>query len=149
LAGYGFELVGADSNSALASIMRKPDEIGAVFFNEIPADFGGILKQIFEPIPKAQRPALVVATGEASMFRSSASLCYLPKPFGLGVLLETLEAVVERGPSLAKAMASGGGTAVKFLANGELLGLDEVGGCFELDFPPAIGSKVVLNNPEL
>ena len=144
LSGYGMELIHVSSMQAAAAyISRDPGGIQCVYLDELPTDSHGI--QLKEALSKAKpdiRPVVIAGTGSLNA-RSSAEIRYIHKPFGLGVLVEMIDAAMKSKESFGGETANVG---VTYQAPAKILGLDETGGIIQLKFPMLKGSQVRLEH---
>lgn len=154
LGGYDIELLHA-SSLQMAGAMLERDYAGlaAVYLDELPSAGAGIMfKDIYQKkVPAASRPPLVVGTTSLNT-RSTADIRYLKKPFGLGVLVETLESAFKAGADIEKSIVEASGAAnldVTYQAPAKVLGVDETGGIFQVKFPLVKGTRLKLDHPLL
>ena len=147
LLGYGIELVHASSlQMAAALLAREPERFNCVFLNELGSDNSGItFKATVEKLPPDKLPAILVATAATSA-RSNGVYRFLHKPFGLGKLVDTIEAACQVTEGLSGESAN---IDVTYEAPANLVGLDETGGIIALKFPIIKGSKLHLNSDVL
>lgn len=154
LAGYDIELVHASSLQMAAAILERDyAELSGVYLDELPTAGAGIVfKDVYtKKIPASSRPPLIVGTTSLNT-RSTAEIRYLKKPFGLGVLVETLEAAFKSCSNIEKSIVEGAGAAnvdVTYQAPAKVLGVDETGGIFQVKFPLVKGTKLKLDHPLL
>lgn len=149
LKGYEIELTHVQTlNRAAAALKSKPDSLGCIFLYELMNDASSIeWKKVYDTAPQSTRPPMIIGTTSLNN-RSSADTKYIQKPFGLGPLIETLYACLERADDVnAEASKSGySGIEVQYQAPGKLVCLDEIGGVFQVKFPLVAGSKVKLSH---
>ena len=149
LKGYEIELNHFQTlNRAAAALRSKPESVGCIFLYELMNDASSIeWKKAYETSPQNTRPPMIIGSSSLNN-RSSADTKYIQKPFGLGPLIETLEACFERSDDVnSEANKSGyAGIDVQYQALGKLVCLDEVGGVFQVKFPLVPGSKVKLSH---
>ncbi len=153
LSGYEMELIGAHTmQQAAAYLKRDPKSFGCAYLHELVLDAtSAAWREAYNSIPANDRPVLVVGTSNIKA-RSTVETRYLKRPFGVGVLVETIEAAFERGDAMTNMMQSSTNKAnipVSYQAPAKLLGLDETGGILQLRFPIVKGSKVYLLHREL
>jgi len=155
LKGYGLDLIPAKSLAAATAIVKRDFEsIHCVYLHELTNDGSGIeWKNVFAKLPPAKRPALIVGTTSANA-RSTSDVRYLKRPFGMGILVDVLQANCER-PNEVAAVASKTaasnitGVAVNYQASASLVGIDEAGGIIQMKFPLLKGSKLNITHPFL
>lgn len=149
LKGYEIELNHAQTlNRAAAALKAKPDSLGCIFLYELMNDGSSIeWKKVYDTSPQGTRPPMIIGTNSLNN-RSSAETKYIQKPFGLGPLIETLEACFERAEDVTTEANKSGyaGIDVQYQAPGKLVCLDEIGGVFQVKFPLVPGSKVKLSH---
>ena len=144
LLGYGIELVHANSlHVATALLTRDAQSFHSIFLDELNGSKSGItFKETYNQIDASSRPTLLVATSAMSA-KSNKTMQYLHKPFGLGILVDTIHAACESSQKLSPKTAN---DDVKYQAPATLLGLDETGGILKLKFPVSKGTKLNLEN---
>lgn len=151
LAGYDVELIGVTSfQAAIATMQRDSGGIKCVYFHEVAGPQLTSLRDTLSKMGEKNRMPVIVGTTSLNM-RSTPEIRYIQKPFGLGVLVETMEAAF-LASGAADDFAGAGAAAnfeVDFQAPAKIVGLDETGGILEVKFPMARGSRVKLNHAEL
>jgi CheY-like chemotaxis protein len=155
LGGYDIELIHAKTLNAAAGLLSKgPDAVGGVYIHEMLNDGSSVeWKTAYGKIPSSSRPPLIVGTTAAGA-KSTDSMRYIKRPFGMGVLVEMMESTFTRASKVAAVAGSQAsntvtGTAVTLQAPAKIVGLDETGGVLQMKFPVAKGSKVELVHPEI
>ncbi len=150
LSGYDIELVTTSNlSSAAALFQRSSDEFSCVFLYELVSDAGGIAwKKAYDESGKTIKVPVIIGT-TSNGAKSTTEIRYIRKPFGLGVLVETLEASFVRASELEQTENAGGmqNMPVFYQAPGKLIGFDETGGVIELKFPMPVGTKVEVKHP--
>ena len=152
LAGYQIELIPAPTiQAAQAQLEREYQTLACVYLHEMAPGHSGIsFKEAHQKIPAGQRPPVLVGTSSLNA-KGTVDMRYIKKPFGLGILVEMMEACFAK-PDKLKAATEGyevGNITVNYQAPARLLGLDEAGGVIQLKFPVIRNSKLVLNHPLL
>lgn len=144
LLGYGIELVHMSSMQAVASyICGDISNIDCIYLDELASDSGSIaLKENLLKIDPNKRPVVIAGTSSLNA-RSTAEIRYIHKPFGLGILVEMIEAASMPKSVLSEQVAN---LAVTYQAQGKILGLDETGGVLQIKFPMPKGSVVHLDH---
>jgi DNA-binding response OmpR family regulator len=149
LTGYDIELVYAPTLVRAASlIQRDSDRPSCVYLHELLADSSSIeWKKVYNQLPAMKRPPVIIGTSSQNA-KSTPTMRFIKKPFGLGVFVETLEATIEKPDVIAKEAEAAGytGIQVRYQAPGRLIGLDETGGIVELKFPVKPGCKIDLEH---
>lgn len=147
LAGYGINLVQANSIQLAAAILtREKDSLSCVYLDELTSDASGIsFKNALKNIPQKQRPMIIAGT-TALNARSNEQVRFIQKPFGLGILVDMIDACCRAKDSFTGESAN---LNVSYQAQAKLLGLDETGGILQLKFPLVKGSKVHLRHSVL
>lgn len=150
LGGYDIELITVNNLSTAAAIFhRSPEDFSSIFLYEVVSDSSGISwKKAYEESSKANRPPVIIGTTSNGV-KSTTDLRYIRKPFGLGVLVETLEASFVNAGELGQSETAGALQVlpVQYQTPGKLLGFDETGGVIELKFPLPVGSRVQVKHP--
>lgn len=151
LQGYGIRIEYAKFLSeAAAMITSDATRFGAIYLHELLNDTTAApFKDAYRKLLTSNRPPLIVGTTMANA-KSSPGLRYIKRPFGMGVLLEVLEASFERADGVADGVASTTGNAIEvpvsYEAPATLLGLDETGGIVQLRFPLARDARVKVSH---
>ncbi len=152
LQGYDIELVVVQTLQQAASLIKRDtDTVGCVYFHElVSGGAGGIAwKEAYESIEASKRPPMVVGTSSLNA-RSNAQIRYIKRPYGIGPLVQTLEAAFERPGDLTKAAESKGtNIEIEYQAPIKIIGLDETGGIIQLKFPVVSGSQIALRHDNL
>lgn len=151
LEGYNVELLHAAAlPAAIAIIQREGALIGCSYFHELNAQQLAAVREAMMKLPENFRHPILVGTTSLSA-RSTPEVRYIRKPFGLGVLVEMMEAAFQSHTETAAALrtSSLANFDVDFQTPARILGLDETGGILEVKFPVAKGTKIKLNHPEL
>jgi DNA-binding response OmpR family regulator len=153
--GYGIDLIHAKSLAMAASVIKRdPDGFDAIYLHELMNDASGIeWKNAYAKVSAPTRPPLIVGTTSMNV-RSTPSVRYIKRPFGMGLFVEMLTAAFEKagdvaavaGKNAANALA---GVPVRYQAPATLVGLDEAGGVLQVRFPLLKGSKLLLTHPTL
>lgn len=149
LAGYDIELVYAPNLQAAGALMlRELDgSIGGLYLDELPSNASGIaIKEAITKISEKMRPPVIAATTSQTI-RSTREIQYIKKPFGLGTLVEMLDAALKSRCQFTE--ASGASHEIQYQAPARLLGLDETGGILQIKFPVMVGNKIKLQHPDL
>ena len=152
LGGYDIEILYAKTLTIAAQLLaRAPDSIGGVYLHEMLNDASTMeWKNAYQKVPMTSRPAIICGT-TATNAKSSESMRYIKRPFGMGILVEMMEATFTKGSKIA-AVASAAvapansGVPVSMQAPAKLVGLDETGGVLQMKFPLVKGSKVVIGH---
>lgn len=152
LAGYDIELVYAKTLTLAAQLLsRSPDAISGVYLHEMLNDASSIeWKNAYAKIPASSRPSTICGTTAAAA-KNTDNLRYIKRPFGMGVLVEMMEATFAKGKQLASVASASvapasSGVAVSLQAPAKLVGLDETGGVLQMKFPVVKGSKVEIGH---
>lgn len=149
LAGYEIELIYAGNlQSAAAMIIRETDgTLGCVYLDELPANSSGIaIKEAITKMNEKARPPVIAGT--TSLYaKSTKEIRFLKKPFGLGMLVETMDQAIKSKTNFADGASAN--IEVQYQTPAKLLGLDETGGIVQLKFPVVSGSKLFLQHPVL
>ena len=153
LAGYQIELLHAPTIQAATSFLeRDSGNLACVYLHEIaPGPSGISFKELHTKIPAAGRPPVIVGTSSLNA-KGTLDMRYIKKPFGLGVLVEMMEACFKKPEAIQSAIQDGheiGNIVVHYQAAATLVGLDESGGIIQLKFPVVRGSRLLLNHPLL
>lgn len=155
LRGYGIDLLYAKTLSMAASMLKRDfEDIEAIYLNELMNDASGIeWKNVLAKLPAEKRPPMIVGTSSINA-RSTASVRYIKRPFGMGLFVEMLQASFERGRDIAdvagkNAANSFAGVPVRYQAQANLIGIDETGGIIQLKFPLLKGCKMTIKHPLL
>jgi hypothetical protein len=150
LAGYDIEILYTKSlGSAAQMLMKSPDSIGGVYLHELMNDATSAeWKNAYAKIPASNRPPIICGTTMLGA-KSTDSLRYIKRPFGMGVLVEMMESTFTRAGRLSSVVGTSSGTSssgmpVSMQAPAKLVGLDETGGVLQMKFPIAKGSKVEI-----
>lgn len=150
LAGYDIELVYAKSLTLAAQLLsRSPESFSGVYLHEMLNDASSIdWKNTFQKIPASSRPAAICGTTAAAA-KNTESIRFIKRPFGMGILVEMMEATFAKGSKIASVAgaavtSASSGVAVSLQAPAKLVGLDETGGVLQLKFPVVRGSKVEI-----
>lgn len=150
LSGYDIEMVHAKSLSVAAQILMKSlDTIGGIYLHEVLNDSTSVeWKAAYAKVPSSSRPPIICGT-TATGVKSTDSTRYIKRPFGMGVLVEMMEATFTRVSKIAavagaSAAPANAGMPVSMQAPAKLVGLDETGGVLQMKFPLAKGSKVEI-----
>ncbi len=149
LSGYDIELVYAGNlQSAAAMIVREADgSLGCVYLDELPSNSSGIaIKEAIARINEKSRPPVIAGTTSLNS-KSTREIHFLKKPFGLGVLVETMDQAIKSKTNFAEGASVS--FEVQYQTPAKLLGLDETGGIVQLKFPVVVGSKLSLQHPGL
>jgi hypothetical protein len=149
LAGYDIELVYAGNlQSAAAMIIREADgTLGCVYLDELPANSSGIaIKEAIAKMNEKARPPVIAGTTSLNA-KSTKEIRFLKKPFGLGMLVETMDQAIKSKTNFADGASAN--IEVQYQTPAKLLGLDETGGIVQLKFPVVSGSKLFLQHPVL
>ena len=155
LEGYAIQLVRAKTVSQAFQLLKQDiGGIGCVFLSKKPteselAEFKGVQARL----PAAQRPPIIISAG-SKPGRSTSEVRYLLRPFGLGVLVETLQASCERASEISTALSRRvatvlTGVPIRLRATAKLIGLDESGGILEVQFPIMRGTRIMIDHPLL
>ena len=155
LGGYDIELIYAKSlNVAASLIARDADGFGGIYIHEMLNDSSSAeWKNTYGKIPSSSRPPVICGTTAAGA-KSTDSLRYIKRPFGMGILVEMMESTFTRASKGAAVAGSGSaisitGTPVSLQAPAKIVGLDETGGVLQMKFPVAKGSRVEIVHPEI
>ncbi len=152
LTGYGFEVNRVTSwADAVAAVTRDPGAFGAVWLPELPVDAEAAeWRGVYAKIPKIMQPPLVVGSASPDV-RSQSGMLVLPRPAGIGQIIDTLASACLRVSDLGPAASSTdvSGVALQYVAPARLLGIDETGGIVETTLPLVRGSRVALQHPVL
>lgn len=155
LRGYDVELLCNKSLSAAAALLKRdPDNIAAVYLHELLNDASSAdWKNVYGKLPPNKKPPIIIGTSSLSV-RSTAAIRYIKRPFGMGLLVEMLQACFEKGGDIAAAASKKSsnaiaGVPVKYQAQANLLGLDETGGIIQVKFPLIRGSRLMIVHPFL
>ncbi len=155
LGGYDIELIYAKSlNVAASLIARDADGFGGIYIHEMLNDSSSAeWKNTYGKIPSSSRPPVICGTTAAGA-KSTDSLRYIKRPFGMGILVEMMESTFTRASKVAAVAGSGSaisitGTPVSLQAPAKIVGLDETGGVLQMKFPVAKGSRVEIVHPEI
>jgi CheY-like chemotaxis protein len=149
LAGYEIELIHAGNlQSAAAMIIRESDgSLGCVYLDELPANSSGIaIKEAIARMSEKSRPPVLAGTTSLNA-KSTREIRFLKKPFGLGMLVESMDQAFKSRTSFAEGASAN--IEVQFQTPARLLGLDETGGIVQLKFPVVPNSKLHLHHPVL
>ena len=149
LAGYDIELIHAGNlQSAAAMIIRENDgSLGCVYLDELPANSSGIaIKEAIARISEKSRPPVIAGTTSLNA-KSTKEIRFLKKPFGLGMLVESMDQAIKSKTNFAEGASAN--LDVQYQMPAKLLGLDETGGILQLKFPVVAGSKLLLQHPSL
>lgn len=149
LAGYDIELVYAGNlQSAAAMIIREADgTLGCVYLDELPANSSGIaIKEAIAKMNEKARPPVIAGTTSLNA-KSTKEIRFLKKPFGLGMLVETMDQAIKSKTNFADGASAN--IEVQYQTPAKLLGLDETGGIVQLKFPVVSGSKLFLQHAVL
>ena len=152
LAGYDIELVYAKTLTLAAQLLsRSPDSISGVYLHEMLNDASSIeWKTVYQKIPASSRPSAICGT-TATAAKNTDNLRFIKRPFGMGILVEMMEATFAKGNKIASVASSAvapasAGVAVSLQAPAKLVGLDETGGVLQMKFPVVKGSKVEIGH---
>lgn len=148
LAGYDIELVYAPNLQAAGALMMRELDgtLGCIYLDELPSNTSGIaIKEAISKISEKVRPPVIAATTSQTV-RSTREIQYIKKPFGLGMLVEMLDAALK---SRCQFSESGPSHEIQYQAPARLLGLDETGGILQIKFPVMVGNKIKLQHPDL
>lgn len=149
LTGYGFEMALVSSwSDAVAAVTRDPGAFGAVWLPELPVTAESAeWRSVYAKIPKVMQPPLVVSTALTDV-RSQSGMLILPRPFGVGQIVDILAAACLRVSDLGAAASAtdGAGIALRYVAPARLVGIDETGGIVETSLPLVRGSRVTLQH---
>jgi CheY-like chemotaxis protein len=155
LGGYDIELIYAKTlNVAATLVARGADGVGGVYIHEMLNDSSSTeWKNAYGKIPASSRPPIICGTTAAGV-KSTDSMRYIKRPFGMGILVEMMESTFTRATKVAAVAGAGSatattGTAVSLQAPAKIVGLDETGGVLQMKFPVAKGSKVEIVHPEI
>lgn len=149
LAGYDIELIYAGNlQSAAAMIIREADgTLGCVYLDELPANSSGIaIKEAIAKMNEKARPAVIAGTTSLNA-KSTKEIRFLKKPFGLGMLVESMDQAFKSRTNFADGASAN--IDVQYQTPAKLLGLDETGGIVQLKFPVVAGGKLYLQHPVL
>ncbi|WP_141736002.1 response regulator [Oligoflexus tunisiensis] len=149
LAGYEIELIHAGNlQSAAAMIIRESDgTLGCVYLDELPANSSGIaIKEAIARMNDKARPPVIAGTTSLNA-KSTREIRFLKKPFGLGLLVESMDQAFKSRTNFAEGASAN--IEVQFQTPAKLLGLDETGGIVQLKFPVVANSKLYLTHPVL
>lgn len=152
LAGYDIELVYAKTLTLAAQLLsRSPESISGVYLHEMLNDASSIeWKAVYQKIPASSRPSAICGTTAAAA-KNTDNLRFIKRPFGMGILVEMMEATFAKGNKIAAVASSAvtpasAGIAVSLQAPAKLVGLDETGGVLQMKFPVVKGSKVEIGH---
>lgn len=152
LLGYNIDLIHAPSIQKATQLMtRDARMLGCVYFHELTIAGTAVVREILAKIPKEDRPPIIVGTSSLNT-RSTAEMRYIKKPFGLGVLVEMMEAAFKStndSVSEFEKTQDGVNFDCDYKAPARLVGLDETGGIIQLKFPVVIGNRLKLDHPFL
>ncbi|MCX6126181.1 MAG: hypothetical protein NTV34_15725 [Proteobacteria bacterium] len=150
LSGYDIEVIYAKSLTIAAQLLAKgPETVGGVYLYEILNDATSTeWKNTYSKLSATARPPVICGTTAAGT-KNTDSTRYIKRPFGMGILVEMMEATFTRGSKLAAVVGTASAPAnasflVSMQAPAKLVGLDETGGVLQLKFPVAKGSKVEI-----
>ncbi len=149
LSGYDFELVYAGNlQSAAAMIVRESDgSLGCVYLDELPSNSAGIaVKEAVAKINERSRPAVIAWTTSLNA-KSTKEIRFIKKPFGLGMLVETMDQAIKSKTNFAEGASVN--LEIQYQTPAKLLGLDETGGIVQMKFPLVPGSKLALQHAGL
>ncbi len=149
LGGYDIELIYASNLQAAGALLQRETDgtLGCVYLDELPSNASGIsIKEIISKIPDKSRPPVIAAT-TSLVARSTKEIQYIKKPFGLGTLVEMLDAAIKSRSSFTDGVTLS--QEVHYQTPAKLLGLDETGGILQTKFPVVIGNKLLLQHAEL
>ncbi|SMF54762.1 response regulator [Pseudobacteriovorax antillogorgiicola] len=144
LSGYNMELIHMASIQAAASfVARDSASVQCIYLDELPSDSGGIqFKEALSRVSPEIRPPVIAGTGSLNA-RSTSEIRFIRKPFGLGVLVEMIDAAFKSKESFTGKTANLG---VTYQAPAKILGLDETGGIIQIKFPMLKGTQVRLEH---
>lgn len=151
LSGYDIEILYAKTLTIAAQLLsRSPEAIGGIYLHEMINDASSIeWKNVYQKVPASNRPSVICGTTAAAA-KSTDMLRYIRRPFGMGILVEMMEATFTKGNKLAAAAgsssSSNSGVPVSMQAPAKLVGLDETGGVLQMKFPLVKGSKVEIGH---
>ncbi len=152
LSGYNMDLLhAANLQKATQIIQRDASLLGAAYFHELAGVAIATVKAVVDKLPAGERPPLIVGTTSQNI-RSTADIRYIKRPFGLGVLVEMLEAAFKASTGALGDMSKAHQAAnlgCNYQAPAKLLGLDETGGIIQLKFPVMKGNRLKLEHPFL
>ena len=150
LSGYDIELHYAKSLTAAAGLLsRAPENFGGVYLHELMNDASSIeWKNAVQKVAASSRPPVICGTTMMGA-KSTDSVRYIKRPFGMGILVEMMEATFTRGNKIAaaagaKSSNANNGMAVSMQAPAKVVGLDEPGGVLQMRFPLVKGCKVEI-----
>ena len=151
LGGYDIEVISAKTLGLAAQILkREAATIRAVYLHELLSDSSSMeWKTTYSGISLGDRPPLIVGTTSQMMKSTSTQVRYIKRPFGLGQLVEALEAGMLRPDSAVNTHAAAVPAAnlpITYQAPAKLIGLDESGGILQIKFPIAAGSRIDVAN---
>lgn len=152
LGGYRIDIVPVTTAQAAVSMLQRDASMyRAAYFNELNAVQTAQVKELLGKLPPKGKVAAVIGTTSQNI-RSTPEMRYMQKPFGLGVLVETLESAFQISGDGVAQVANAKPTAnleVELQAPAKILGMDEVGGIIELRFPMGKGTKIRINHAGL
>lgn len=152
LAGYNIDILPATTfQKATQLVARDGGGIGCAYFHELTGANISVLKEILSKLNEADRPPVIVGTSSLNM-RSTKELTYINRPFGLGVLVEMMEAAFKANGAVGGELSNLQDTAnleCDYKAPARLIGLDETGGIIQLKFPVVRGNRLKLDHPFL
>ena len=145
LMGYNIELIHAPTLSRSLSLLQlRGDAISCIFLYELLNDSSGIdWKNNYNGLEQKLQLPVIIGTGSLKT-KPSGTFNYIRKPFGLGQLVESINAASQRVEKFSSALDHNdvNGTMVKFKAKARVIGLDESGGLLEVKFPIFSGCKL-------
>ncbi|MGE0172836.1 MAG: hypothetical protein AB7T49_08625 [Oligoflexales bacterium] len=147
LQGYNINTLSVSSIQGAVNLLERNSEgIDVIYLYELTSGTSSILlKEAWSKIPIERRPPLIVGTS-SSMMRSTTSIFYIKKPFGLGTFVEKIGiAAKTKGPS-APPRENYSNEEVAFHAKGKVIGIDESGGILMARFPVMKGSQMYLDH---
>lgn len=147
-----FSAIHANSLSRVISYMKNmSDEFDCIYLYELSNNASGIeWKQAYKEIPANKRHPVIICTSSINA-KSTANEKYLKKPFGIGQLINTLDAVF-KGMDLSRqnnSFVGGNSPLAKFMFASKLIGVDEVGGIIETKFPVDPNETYSISHPQL
>ncbi len=154
LEGYGFEIVPVKNMQSAASVLNsKPEVFPCIYLHELLNDANGLMfKKVFDALSPNQKPNLLIGTSSVNV-KSTSSIRYIKRPFGLGVFVETLESSIQKPEQIAEfasqESSQGANIILDYQAQADLLAIDEIGGFLSLKFPLLPKTKVKISHPQL
>ncbi len=147
LSGYGLDLLHAKTLSmAAAMVKRDPEGVQCVYLSELTTGTSSASwKEAYEGLAENVKPPVIIGTSSLNA-KSQGKVRYIKKPFGLGLLVEMLEAASESVTANEVSNAGDTGVSTRYQAPAKLVGIDETGGIIQSKFPLLKNSRMTFSS---